>query len=156
MPRQPKIDWAKVDWTQTDTEISNSTGICPSRVGRARKTLAPRTFSDGKRGRPALFTGVDWSKVDLSRPTAEIARELGVSQTGVRRQKQKLARTAPKTEAEWCACRIKLSCEVARSIIAREVITPHPLTAVEYAIFNMLKAIEELGNLFLTETKQKP
>lgn len=98
MPRPPKINWSLVDWSKTDTEISNSTGVCPSRVGRARKTLAPRTFSDGRRGRPALLTGVDWIKVDLSRPTAELARELGVSQTGVRRQKQKIARNATEVD----------------------------------------------------------
>lgn len=156
MPRPPKIDWSLVDWTRTDTEISNSTGVCPSRVGRSRKTLAPCTFSDGRRGRPALLTGVDWSKVDLSRTTAEIARELGVSQTGVRRQKQRLAGTAPKTEAEWCAHRIKLSCEVAREIIAGTAPKPSSRSIMEWSMVHMLRAIEELGQLVLTATKKNP
>lgn len=155
MPRPPKTDWSLVDWTKTDTEISNATGVCPSLVGRVRQRLAPRTFSNGKRGRPALFTGVDWSTVDLSRPTAELARELGVSQTGVRRQKQKIASTAPKTEAEWCAHRIKLSCEVAREIIAGTTSKPSSLSIMEWSMVHMLRAIEELGQLVLTATKQQ-
>lgn len=155
MPRPPKTDWSLVDWTKTDTEISNSTGVCPSRVGRARKEQAPHTFSEGRRGRPALFTGVDWSTVDLSRPTAELAREIGVSQTGVRRQKQKIASTAPKTEAEWCAHRIKLSCEVAREIIAGTTSKPSSLSIMEWSMVHMLRAIEELGQLVLTATKQQ-
>ena len=156
MPRPPKTDWSLVDWSKTDTEISHSTGVCPSLVGRVRQRLAPRTFSNGKRGRPALFTGVDWSKVDLSRPTAELARELGVSQTGVRRQKQKIARTAPKTEAEWCAHRIALRQRLIAQIMSGETTAPCPLSKVEYAIYNMASMLDELGQLILTATKQKP
>ena len=102
-----------------------------------------------------MFTGVDWSKVDLIRPTEELAEELGVSRTSVRFQKAKRNKRPERTEAEWCAHRIKLSCEVARSSLAREGTPPHALTEVEYAVFNMLRAIEELGQLVLTATKQQ-
>lgn len=155
MPRPPKTDWSLVDWTKTDTEISNATGVCPSRVGRARKEQAPHTFSEGRRGRPADGTAIEWITVDLSRPTAELAEELGVSRTSVRFQKAKRNKRPERTEAEWCSHRIGLRRGLINKIMSGEIPAPCPLSKVEYAIYNMASMLDELGQLVLTATKQQ-
>ena len=51
----------------------------------------------------------------------------------------------PQTEAEWCAYRCQLSCKIGRDVLEGIAKTPHGVTPLEYAVFNLLHAVEELS-----------
>jgi len=53
----------------------------------------------------------------------------------------------PKTELEWAAYRCKLSCRIGRDALERKTETPGGVTPLEYAVFNLLHAVEELASL---------
>ena len=52
----------------------------------------------------------------------------------------------PQTEAEWCAYRCHLSCKIGRDVLEGITKTPHGVTPLEYAVFHLLHAVEELSN----------
>ena len=52
----------------------------------------------------------------------------------------------PQTEAEWCAYRCQLSCKIGRDVLEGITKTPHGVTPLEYAVFHLLHAVEELSN----------
>jgi hypothetical protein len=51
----------------------------------------------------------------------------------------------PQTEAEWCAYRCQLSCKIGREVLAGKTQTPIGVSPLEYAVFNLLHAVEELS-----------
>ena len=55
----------------------------------------------------------------------------------------------PKTEAEWCAYRAQAACRIGRDALdngpKHEI--PPGVTRQEYALFNLLHAVEELAKL---------
>lgn len=51
----------------------------------------------------------------------------------------------PRTEAEWCAYRCQLSCKIGRDVLEGKTKTPAGITPLEYAVFNLLHAVEELS-----------
>ena len=56
---------------------------------------------------------------------------------------QRLVR--PKTDAEWAAYRCQLSCKIGRDAIEGKITIPGRCTATEYALFNLLHAVEDLS-----------
>lgn len=53
----------------------------------------------------------------------------------------------PQTEKEWAAYRCQSSCEIGRKALDGKIKSPNGVTALEYAVFNMLHAIEELSKI---------
>jgi hypothetical protein len=51
----------------------------------------------------------------------------------------------PQTEVEWCAYRCQLSCQIGRDVLEGKTKTPRGVSPLEYAVFNLLHAIEELS-----------
>lgn len=51
----------------------------------------------------------------------------------------------PRTEAELCAYRCQLSCKIGRDVLEGKIKTPAGVSPLEYAVFNLLHAIEELS-----------
>jgi hypothetical protein len=51
----------------------------------------------------------------------------------------------PKTEREWCAYRVSLSCKIGRDAIEGKTKLPDGCSPTEYAMFNLLHAVEELA-----------
>jgi len=51
----------------------------------------------------------------------------------------------PRTEAEWCAYRCQLSCKIGRDVLEGKTKTPAGVSPLEYAVFNLLHAVEELS-----------
>ena len=51
----------------------------------------------------------------------------------------------PRTEAEWCAYRCQLSCKIGRDVLEGKTKTPAGVLPLEYAVFNLLHAVEELS-----------
>lgn len=56
-------------------------------------------------------------------------------------------KSKPKTEAEWCAYRAELSCRIGRDALENKAKSPYGVTQQEYALFNLLYAVEELAKL---------
>ena len=53
----------------------------------------------------------------------------------------------PRTKSEWCAYRCQLSCKIGRDAIEGKTKPPGGCTPMEYAIFNLLHAVEELSKV---------
>lgn len=53
----------------------------------------------------------------------------------------------PQTPEEWTIHRIQLSCQIGRDAIDGSAKPPAGCTRLEWAIYNMLHAIEELAKL---------
>lgn len=53
----------------------------------------------------------------------------------------------PTTEAEWCAYRAQAACRIGRDVLDGESNPPPNVTRLEYAVFNLLHAVEELAKL---------
>lgn len=55
----------------------------------------------------------------------------------------------PKTEAEWCAYRAQASCRIGRDALHGQTRAgiPPGVSRQEYALFNLLHAVEELAKL---------
>ena len=55
----------------------------------------------------------------------------------------------PKTEAEWCAYRAQASCRIGRDALDGKTfeLLPSGVSRQEYALFNLLHAVEELAKL---------
>jgi hypothetical protein len=51
----------------------------------------------------------------------------------------------PRTEAEWCAYRCQLSCKIGRDVLEGKTKTPAGVSPLEYAVFTLLHAVEELS-----------
>lgn len=51
----------------------------------------------------------------------------------------------PRTEAEWCAYRCQLSCKIGRDALEGKTQPPAGCSPLEYAVFNLLHAVEELA-----------
>lgn len=51
----------------------------------------------------------------------------------------------PRTPAEWCAYRCQLSCKIGREVLEGKTKTPAGVSPLEYAMFNLLHAVEELS-----------
>ena len=92
--RRPKLDWSKIDWTQSTSVIAQQTGIAQPTVSQQRRKHAPDTIGRDFTGKTAKRTFHDWSKVDWSKPTSVIAHELGVNQSHVSKARMM---HAPKT-----------------------------------------------------------
>ena len=58
-----------------------------------------------------------------------------------------ITKPKPKTKSEWCAYRCQLSCQMGRNIIEGKTKPPAGVTPLEYAMFNLLHAIEELSKI---------
>jgi len=52
---------------------------------------------------------------------------------------------APRTTAEWCAHRCQLSCQIGRDVLEGKTEPPAGVTRMEYAVYNLLHAVEELS-----------
>lgn len=50
-----------------------------------------------------------------------------------------------RTPAEWCAYRCQLSCKIGRDVLDGRTKPPSGVTPLEYAVFNLLHAVEELS-----------
>ncbi len=57
------------------------------------------------------------------------------------------AKSKPKTESEWCAYRAQASCRIGRDALDGKTEIPPGVTRQEYAMFNLLHAVEELAKL---------
>ena len=57
------------------------------------------------------------------------------------------AKQQPKTDAEWNSYRCKLSCKIGRDALEGKITMPGTATRLEYAVFNLLHAVEELSKL---------
>ena len=53
----------------------------------------------------------------------------------------------PKTQEEFAAYRCQLSCKIGRDALSGESKTPDGVSPIEYAIFNLLHAVEELSKI---------
>jgi hypothetical protein len=53
----------------------------------------------------------------------------------------------PKTPREWAAHRCKLSCQIGRDALDGKTKSPPGVSPLEYAVFNLLHAVEELAEL---------
>jgi len=53
----------------------------------------------------------------------------------------------PKTPREWFAYRCKLSCKIGRDALDGKTKAPQGVSPLEYAVFNLLHAVEELAEL---------
>ncbi len=53
----------------------------------------------------------------------------------------------PKTKSEWAAYRCQMSCGIGRNALEGKTSPPHGVTRLEYAIYNLLHAIEELSKI---------
>lgn len=53
----------------------------------------------------------------------------------------------PTTEAEWCAYRAQAACRIGRDALDGKAEIPPGVTRHEYALFNLLHAVEELAKL---------
>jgi hypothetical protein len=51
----------------------------------------------------------------------------------------------PKTPAEWSAYRCQLSCQIGRDVLEGKTQPPAGRYPLEYAVFNLLHAVEELS-----------
>lgn len=51
----------------------------------------------------------------------------------------------PQTEAELCAFRCRMSCKIGRDALEGRTKIPYGVTPLEYAVFNLLHAVEELS-----------
>ena len=58
---------------------------------------------------------------------------------------EKTKRTKPRTEAEWSAYRCQLSCKIGRDALEGKTQPPAGCSPLEYAVFNLLHAVEELS-----------
>ena len=58
----------------------------------------------------------------------------------------------PRTAEDWCAYRCQLSCSIGRDVLSGKSAPPHGVTAMEFAIFNLLHAVEELSKRHVDET----
>lgn len=61
--------------------------------------------------------------------------------------KKKKAPAKPKTEAEWAAYRCQLSCKLGREVLDGTTKPPLNTTALEYAVYSLLHAVEELSRI---------
>jgi hypothetical protein len=59
----------------------------------------------------------------------------------------------PKTEAEWCAYRCKLNCQAGREVLDGATKIPPGSNRVEYALYNLLHAVEELARLAVINSR---
>jgi hypothetical protein len=59
----------------------------------------------------------------------------------------------PKTEAEWCAYRCRLSCKIGRDVLDGKQQSPRGVQPMEFAIFNLLQAVEELSKQVAEKSK---
>lgn len=55
--------------------------------------------------------------------------------------------TEPKTPDEWSAYRCQLSCKIGRDALEGKTKTPAGVSPLEWAVFNLLHAVEELSRL---------
>jgi len=60
----------------------------------------------------------------------------------------------PKTPEEWAAYRCKLSCRIGRDVLDGKTATPPGVSRLEYAMFNLLHAVEELAAIQGAGTKK--
>ena len=51
----------------------------------------------------------------------------------------------PRTKDEWCAYRCQLSCEIGRDVLDGKTKPPAGVSPLEYAVFNLLHAVQELS-----------
>ena len=51
----------------------------------------------------------------------------------------------PRTPAEWSAYRCQLSCKIGRDALEGKTQPPTGCSPLEYAVFNLLHAVEELS-----------
>lgn len=56
-------------------------------------------------------------------------------------------KTSPKTDAEWAAYRCQLSCRIGRDALEGKTKAPVGCSPLEFAVFNLLHAVEELSRL---------
>jgi hypothetical protein len=53
--------------------------------------------------------------------------------------------TKPKTPAEWSAYRCQLSCKIGRDALEGKTQPPNGWSPLEYAVYNLFRAVEELS-----------
>jgi hypothetical protein len=53
----------------------------------------------------------------------------------------------PKTPPEWSAYRCQLSCKIGRDVLDGTTNPPAGISRMEYAMFNLLHAIEDLSQV---------
>jgi hypothetical protein len=63
----------------------------------------------------------------------------------------------PRTPAEWSAYRCQLNCKIGRDALEGKTQPPAGCSPLEYAVFNLLHAVEELSrhNEKLTDSGRK-
>jgi hypothetical protein len=59
--------------------------------------------------------------------------------------KHKARKQKPRTEAEWGGYRCQMSCRIGRDALEGKTKTPPGVSPLEYAMFNLLHAVEELA-----------
>ena len=52
----------------------------------------------------------------------------------------------PETPREWSAYRAKLSCRIGRDVIEGKTVAPGGIARTEYALYNLLHAVEEIAD----------
>ena len=116
-------DWDHCDWTKSNYELSRLYGLHRQTIARARRFFAPETpaaplSSSERRAQPAEWAWgnpvdyyqtlappgertkrgprrIDWKQVDWSRPTGDLAQELGVHPHTITRQRSVVTAASP-------------------------------------------------------------
>lgn len=83
--RQKNINWNKIDWNKSRSQLTSELGVAPATINYWRKRLAPHTITTAYRPK------VDWRKVDWRKPTSQLARELKANIAWVSAKRRQLA-----------------------------------------------------------------
>lgn len=61
----------------------------------------------------------------------------------------------PATESEWAAYRCQLSCQIGRDALEGKSEVPYGYTKLEFAVYNLLHAVEELSKITMAPLNQE-
>lgn len=62
----------------------------------------------------------------------------------------------PTTERDWCHYRTSLSCKLVRDAISREGRAPAGISQLEWAVFHLSHAVEEVANMLKHSNVKSP
>lgn len=90
------IDWEKLDWMKSDTQLGKELGLAPLTVKRRRHALGIQAIWDHK-SNLANVASVNWSNVDWTKSNVELSEELAVYRGTVREKRRVFGVATPLT-----------------------------------------------------------
>jgi hypothetical protein len=66
-----------------------------------------------------------------------------------------MSKKKPETPREWATYRAKLSCRIGRDVIEGQTTAPGGISRTEYAIYNLLHAVEEIADALSQPCERK-